>query len=348
MKKLLMLLLALLLPCTALAGTTFDGTVVVGNQVVITAPFGGTVESLAWREGSIIHLGDAVAQIQTTKVYAPADGVIAGSFAQEGDGVENVIGRYGAVMYIMPENRYTITADIAKAYNSSETRYINIGETVYMVCVSDGAHTAQGVVTAASGTGYTVETTSGELMLSESVYLYRDAACTAQSRIGKGTVGRTAEVAVSGSGSILRLHVKDGDRVQRGDLLFETVTGDLDGLYAQGPQVLSEVRGVVASVHASVGAKVSKGDTLLTVYPMDHMQVEITVNEYDLADIAEGDEVTLIFGSDGDSQVQTTGTVSMISYLSSSNDSEASYLTTIDFVPDASIRIGMTAVVETR
>lgn len=347
MKKLLVLLLALLWPCTALAGTTFDGTVVAGDQVAITAPFGGTVAGMDWREGSIIRLGDVVAQIQTTKVYAPADGVIAGSFAQAGDGVENVISRYGAVMYIVPENRYTITADIEKAYNSSETRYVNLGETVYMVCVSDGAHRAQGVVTAASGTGYTVETTSGELMLSESVYLYRDAACTAQSRIGKGTVGRTAEVAVSGSGSILRLHVKDGDTVHRGDLLFETVTGDLDGLYAQGDQVLSEVSGVIATVHTSVGAKVSKGDTLLTVHPMDRLQVEITVNEYDLVDIAEGDEVTLTFGSDDDA-IRTTGTVSMISYLSSGSDSEASYLTTIDFVPDASIRIGMTAVVETR
>ena len=348
-KKLLsiLLLLALLLPVAAQASTTFDGTVVAGDAVSITAPFGGTINSFRLRAGSRIQLGDVVAEIQTTKVYASADGVIAGVFAQEGDGVDNVVSRYGAVMYIVPENRYTISADIEKAYNNSENKYINIGETVYMTCTSDGAHTAEGVITAASGTTYTVESTSGELMMGESVYLYRDADRSSKSRIGKGTVGRTAETAVKGSGSILRLHVKNGDSVKRGDLLFETVTGELDGLYAVSNQVQSHVGGVVASVNTSVGANVNKGDTLLTVYTMDSLQVEISVNEYDLADIAEGDQVSLTFNYNESKSVQTVGTVAMISHLSSGQGSEASYLTYIDFVPDENVRIGMTVVIDT-
>lgn len=347
MKRILSILLALMLPATALASTTFDGTVVAGEATSVTAPFGGTVSGFYLREGSRVQLGDTVASIQTTKVYASADGVITGVFAQPGDSVNNVVSRYGAVMYIVPENRYTITADIEKAYNSSENKYINIGETVYMTCVSDGAHTAEGVVTAASGTSYTVESTSGELMISESVYLYRDADRTAKSRIGRGTVGRTAEIAVSGSGSILRMHVKDGDTVQRGQLLFETVSGDLDGLYAVSDQVLSQVSGVVASVGTAVGSNVNKGDTLLTVYTMDSLQVEISVNEYDLAELAEGDTVKLTFNYDENNTVQTTGTVAMISHLSSTSNGEASYLTYIDFTADENVRIGMTVVVET-
>lgn len=348
MKKILVFLLLLtFLPAAALASTTFDGVVVAGDAVTITAPFGGTISSLRLREGSRIQLGDTVAEIQTTKVYAAADGTIAGVFAQEGDSVDNVVNRYGAVMYIVPENKYTISADIQKAYNNSENKYINIGETVYMTCTSDGAHTAQGVATAASGTGYTVETTSGELMLGETVYIYRDADRSAKSRIGRGTVGRTAEIAVKGSGSILKLHVKDGDTVKRGDLLFETVTGELDGLYAVSNQVLSHVSGVAASVNAAVGANVNKGDTLLTVYTMDSLQVEISVNEYDLAAIAEGDTVQLTFNYDESNTVQTTGMVSMISHLSSGEGSEASYLTYIDFVPDENVRIGMTVIIDT-
>ena len=68
------------------------------------------------------------------------------------------------------------------------------------------------------------------------------------SRIGRGTVGRTKTVAVNAEGSVLKMHVKAGDTVERGELLFETVTGTLDGLYAPDKQVVSDTAGVIATV----------------------------------------------------------------------------------------------------
>ena len=106
MKKILASLLALLLLTGfALAETTFDGKVVAGDAVSVTAPFGGTVSNFRLRAGSRIHVGDAVATINTTKVYAPADGTVAGVFARTGDAVEDVKARWGAVMYIMPRHK---------------------------------------------------------------------------------------------------------------------------------------------------------------------------------------------------------------------------------------------------
>lgn len=349
MKKLIGIILALvLMPVLALASTTFEGTVVSGEVVSVTAPFGGTVSHFSLRAGSRIDRGSVVATIATDKVYATADGTIAGVFAQVGDSVENVVNRYGAVMYIVPEHKYTISADIEKAYNSAETKYVNIGETLYMSCTSDGAHTAVGIVTAASDTTYTVETTSGELLMEESVYLYRSPNYASKTRVGRGTVGRTSEIAVNGSGSILRFHVKDGDKVKRGDLLFETVTGEFDGLYATGNEIISDVSGIIASVDTTAGKTVSKGDTLLTVYSMDSLQIQISVNEYDLVSIREGDTVNLSFNYDESNIMQTTGTVSMISHLSESEaGSEANYPAYIDFVPNENIRIGMTVSVST-
>ena len=349
MKKLIGIILALvLMPVLALASTTFEGTVVSGEVVSVTAPFGGTVSHFSLRAGSRIDRGSVVATIATDKVYATADGTIAGVFAQVGDSVENVVNRYGAVMYIVPEHKYTISADIEKAYNSAETKYVNIGETLYMSCTSDGAHTAVGIVTAASDTTYTVETTSGELLMEERVYLYRSPNYASKTRVGRGTVGRTSEIAVNGSGSILRFHVKDGDKVKRGDLLFETVTGEFDGLYATGNEIISDVSGIIASVDTAAGKTVSKGDTLLTVYSMDSLQIQISVNEYDLVSIREGDTVNLSFNYDESNIMQTTGTVSMISHLSESEaGSEANYPAYIDFVPNENIRIGMTVSVST-
>ena len=343
------LVLCALLPAAAFAETSFDGTVVAGESVGVTAPFGGTISAFGLRVGSKIGVGDTIATIETNKVYATADGVVAGVFGQAGDSVESVVSRYGAVMYVVPNSKYTITADIEKAYNSSDMKYLNIGETLYICCTSDGSHTAVGTVTAASGTIYTVETVSGELIMEETVNLYRSSDYATKSRVGRGTVSRTSEIAVTGSGSLLNLHVKDGDAVSRGDLLFETVTGTFDGLYATTNEIVSDVSGVIASVNTSAGANVNKGDTLLTVYTMDSLQIEISVDEYDLSAIAEGDPVTLSFHYDESNTEQTTGTVTMISHLSSAeaSSSEASYKAYIRFTPDENVRIGMTVVANT-
>ena len=155
----------LLTPVGALAETSFEGTVTSGNTQVVSAPFGGTVSSVSVKVGDRIQAGDVVATVETTKVYAPQSGTITGIFAQSGDNLSDVAGRYGAALYITPEHKYSVTADIEEAYNSSGNKYVNIGETVYLRCTSDGDHTAVGVITAVQDTQYTVETIEGELKM---------------------------------------------------------------------------------------------------------------------------------------------------------------------------------------
>ena len=55
---------------------------------------------------------------------------------------------------------------------------------------------------------------------------------------------------------------------------------------------------MVASVNASAGATLNKGDTVLSVYPDDSLEIEIDVEEYDLGSIAVGDEVSIRFNWD--------------------------------------------------
>lgn len=355
MKKLLSLLLALLCcltPCAALADVSFDGSVVSGGATSVRAPFGGVVTSVSVQAGDRVEAGDAVAEVETTKVYAPEAGTVTGLFVQPGDNAETVAARYGAALYIAPTNKYSIAADIEKAYNDSANKYVNIGETVYIACTSDSDHTAVGVIVAAEGTTYTVETTSGELMMEETVNIYRSSERNSSSRIGRGTVSRTAEMAVSATGSVVALHVSDGDTVERGQLLFETVSGDLDGLYATGSTIVSTVSGVVASVNASAGATLNKGDTVLSVYPDDSLEIEIDVEEYDLGSIAVGDEVSIRFNWDENGAHDAQGSVRAISYLPESAEAgveasatDAVYNAYVSFAPDDATRLGMTVVV---
>ena len=355
MKKLFVTLLCamLALPCAALCETMFSGEVTAGQTQVITAPYGGIVQNVAVRVGDSVDIGDTIASIGTQKVYAMTEGTISGVFAHEGDAAADIKERYGALCYIEPINRYTLDASTEKAYNSSENRYLHIGETVYLSCTKDGTHQGRGVITAIDKEDedkYTVEVTGGEFYMGETVAIYRDAAYTNESRIGRGTVERTPPVAVNAEGSVLRLHVKAGDSVERGELLLETVSGTLDGLYAPETKVVSDIKGVIASVDADNGAAVEMGAKIATIYPEDAMQVSMVISESDLMDVHVGDAASIEFNWDADGERRFDGVVSSISYVNEkkqegSTGNAAEYMVYVDFTPDETVRMGMTVVV---
>jgi len=297
-------------------------------------------------------VGDLIATVATTRVYATTDGTVSGVFASEGDSADAIKERYGALVYIEPVNRYTLTASTEKAHNSSENRYIHIGETVYLSCTKDGTHQGRGIVTAIDKEDeqkYTVEVTGGEFYMGETVGIFRAADYANESRIGRGTVGRTAPVAVTGEGSVLRMHVRAGDTVERGELLLETVQGALDGLYAPDTQVVSDRKGVIATVDAGNGMAVEKGAKIATLYPQESMQVSMVISESDLMDVTVGKQATIEFNWNADAEKRFEGTISAISYVNEEKEEGASaaaqYVACIDFVPDETVRLGMTVVV---
>ena len=147
----LILALAMLAGVPALAQVTFQGTVVSSKTIVVNAPFGGIVDEINLRKGDPVKIGEPVATIRTTKVFAEMDGTVSGIFAREGDQCEGITERYGAEMYLEPVNRYVVSATTEKAYNSSETRYIHIGERVHLACTKDGTHVGTAVVTNVGG-----------------------------------------------------------------------------------------------------------------------------------------------------------------------------------------------------
>lgn len=346
-------LLALMACTGALAEVSFEGRVIAGEIVAVSAPFGGVVESAELRVGDTVAVGDPVTTIGTTKVYATADGTVSGVFAREGDSTDGIVERYGAVVYIEPTNRFVIKASTEKAYNSSETKFIHIGEQVYLSCTKDGTHTGTAVVTKveaadeSGNTAYELEVTGGEFYIGETVGIFRSSGYASKTRIGRGTIAQNAAIGVKGSGSVLKLHVGVGDRVERGELLFETVEGTLDGLFAVDNTIVSGVSGIVAEVDIAPGGSVGKGSKLISVYPDGSFQIEVLVSELDLNDIHEGDSVAVEFDWDTEGAVRLTGTVETISRVNAneSADAPAEYSAYIDFESHESVRLGMSVVV---
>lgn len=304
-----------------LAETVFAGEVTASNPQVIAAPFGGMVEKVSVRVGDSVKIGDPIAVVETTKVYAETDKTVSTAYSPAKATARTASRRATAGWSTL--SRLTAIRSRAarkKAYNSSENRYIHIGESIYLKCTKDGSHQGRGIVTAIDEkdeSKYTVEVTGGEFYMGETVDIYRNSEYETASRIGRGTVGRTQAVAVNGTGSVLRIHVKPGDTVERGELLFETVTGTLDGLYAPDTQVVSDVAGVVATVDASNGTAVEKRTPKSQPF-IRRMTCRLrwSFSEADLGDVSVGGKAEVEFNWDADSGKRFEGTISSISYLS--------------------------------
>lgn len=345
---------ALLLgPCAMAETITFNGTVEAGRSVQVYAPIGGTVQSVDAEAGQKVAAGDALVTLSTTKVYADEAGTVTAVFGQPGDAAETVAQTWGAVISIEGESVYNISASTDNAYNSTATKFVHVGEAVYLSCYSDGSHTGSGVVTAVEGTDFTVRVLDGEFLIGETVNVYRGDSATASQRIGRGTLNRTAPTAVTGSGSIVSVAVAPGDTVRRGDLLFETLEGSFDGLYMSGNVIFAGEGGTLSAVNAQQGGSVQKGEVVATIYPEGAMRVVAQIEEANLAAINPGDPVSIELLWNQDEEVEYPGTVSMISAVANETagngdgDSATTYDVYIDFTPDAATRYGMTAVVTT-
>lgn len=332
---------------------SFEGTVDASDTYEIYAAIGGTVKYVDAEVGQKVAAGSVLATLETTKVYATEAGTVTGLFGQPGDSADTIAQKYGAVMYIEGESVYSISASTDKAYDATANKFVHVGEEVYLSCYSDGDHTGTGVITAIQGTDYTVKVTSGEFLIGETVNVYRGSAAKSANRIGRGDLTRTNPTAVTGTGSIVSFAVANGDTVQRGDLLFETLTGEFDGLYMSGNQILAEVDGTIAQLNLSQGGRIEKNSVAAVLYPSGSMRVEAQIEEANLSAIAVGDPVTIELIWNQDEEVTYDGVISMISGIANTagaggmEETAVTYNVYIDFTPDAYTRYGMSAIVST-
>lgn len=348
--------LALLLSPAALADSiTFTGTVAASETHEVYAPIGGKVLTVSGDVGDRVSADTVLVALSTAKVYAEEDGAVTGVFGQPGDSAETVSNLYGSVVSIEGESVYSIAASTTNAYNTTATKFVHVGEDVYLSCYSDGSHTGTGVITAIEGTDYTVRVTSGEFLVGETVNVYRGDAAVSTKRIGRGTLNRTSPTAVTGNGSIVSIAVKPGDAVHRGDLLFETLDGTFDGLYMSGSEITAGIDGTVCQLNAQQGGTVQKDEVVAVLYPEGAMRIEASVEEANLTSIRVGDPVSIELIWNQDEEVTYPGTITGISAIADSSESQGAetesavtYTVYIDFTPDENTRYGMSAVVTTQ
>ena len=348
--------LALLLSPAALADSiTFTGTVTASQTHEVYAPIGGKVQTVSGDVGDRVSADTVLVELSTTKVYAEEDGIVTGVFGQPGDSAETISNLYGSVVSIEGESVYSIAASTTNAYNTTATKFVHVGENVYLSCYSDGSHTGTGAITAIEGTDYTVRVTSGEFLVGETVNVYRGDSATSTKRVGRGTLSRTSPTAVTGSGSVVSIAVSAGATVHRGDLLFETLDGSFDGLYMSGSAITAGIAGTLSQLNAQQGGTIQKDEVVAVLYPEGAMRIEASVEEANLASIHVGDPVSIELIWNQDEEVTYPGTVSGVSAIADESEAQGgetesavTYTVYIDFTPDENTRYGMSAVVTTQ
>ena len=281
LKRLATLLLALAALSAAALAEVYEGTTVALSTLAVTVDASGVIESLDVRTGQHVEEGTRLASLRSEKTFATQDGTVSLVYAEAGDDVN------GAVLEIMPVERYTICCTVEKAYRSAGSTLVHGGETVYAKCTADGTHRAVGTVTRIDGDEYRVLTLGGELYVGETVYLYRDDSFSADQRVGIGTVITSDTQVYEAEGELTLLRVAEGDYVERGQLLYAIGGGD----------IAAPADGIVASLSCQPGSPVAENQIVAEIVPAEAVGVEIRVDESAAAAIRPGDAVLLTFAA---------------------------------------------------
>ena len=327
LSALLLVILSLSLATAAMARTvTADGIVVSAGSVIVSSAVGGTVAEVAVSAGDTVAAGDTLVTLTPSGIHALQDGTVR-LFGSVGDNAADIVAQYGAIAYVEPALRYTISASTRNAYSAEANRIIHPGETVYLRATENAQLTGTGRVTAVSGSSYTVEVLAGNLESGYSVNIFRLEDYSAASRIGRASVALKDPVAYTAEGLIAAFCVKDGAQVKKGDVLFETVTGSCPADVSGLTKVTAPVAGVVSSVSPGSGTTFSAGTAVAEIYPDEQLRIEASVPESDLALFTVGREVSIELNYLDNGEYTVPGVIEKVSRIgadSASAESEES------------------------
>lgn len=332
--------LALMSGAALAEGTlSLDGEIRAGQTRSITAPYGGTVGDFDVKVGDEASAGSTLFTLGTQKIYADFDGVVSAIFAQAGDSAAYAQERYGALAYIERDTLYTGECTSSGAASGNEKKIVHPGERVYLRSANDNSRKGEAVVTSVTEAGYGLEVTrEGDLRVNEQIKVYRESDYDYDSCIGSGRLSRVVPVPVTAEGHVLRVHVTDGQRVARGDLLFEIVPDALEGKQGGDGSVRMPEDGVLLSVEAVSGAQAAKDQVMATYCPAEGMRLVCSVDEDSLAEIEPGMRMRVTLDAYPDDVLE--GEVTGISHVA---NEQGEFDVTLTLQADARVRVGMNA-----
>lgn len=133
---------------------------------------------------------------------------------------------------------------------------------------------------------------------------------------------------------ISEIKVADGDLVEVGTVLFETTTGD---------EIKSKISGEVINLTATEDAQVMAGTKLLEIVDYNNLEIQVKVDEYDIAAVESGKETSVKIGA---INKEIKGVISSMSKEGQIVNGVTFFTATIDLEKDEAVKIGMSAEVK--
>ena len=342
------ILLALVVSVYATAETiTVYGTVVSVESESIVCQVKGSVIKINAQAGDRVEKNTTLVEMETTKLYAPVSGQIQ-VWASASNSITELTEKYGAIAYIIPTETYSLKATPENA-NGKRIK-VHSGQKVFLRCNKDGRHSGQGIVTKVEEKEYTVQVDQGNFVSKELVDIFTQEDYSLASRIGQAKITTSDDVAITGTGYVVRCHVNSGDKINKGDLLFETSEGNVLSGAMDADQILCPNTGVLASLSITLGESIENSKTIAEIYPDDTLRVKALVPEGALSEIHMQDTVYISSQYQEISGELIPGIVEKISSIPEKSDSAElsyeSFYAVYIIVPDASaLRYGMNVTV---
>ena len=107
---------------------------------------------------------------------------------------------------------------------------------------------------------------------------------------------------------------------------------------ADNESIYAKFDGMVVSIPATEGDEVKSGDTIMTVISYDNLQVEVSIDEYDIAEIKDGQEATITVNSTGNVY---KGYVKEISRQASVSNGVSYFSAIVAIENDESLSVGL-------
>lgn len=334
MKRMCMLMaMVMLLSFSSALSEEFSGKTAFLNTETVYACSDGRIGDVFLKTGEKVAPGDEVLLYETERVFADFDATVRGVNVMEGDTFSQ------AVFELEPKEKYKLLSSTAYAYDTPENKFVHAGETVYISCVKDATHLAAGYIAQVDNDEFTVYTTHGTLYVGEAVNIFRSPDRNYLSRIGRATVYTADNTAVEKEGRAVKVYVREGDRVEKGEVLMEY----LPGMHAPDTPVLRALtEGIVTEVFVKSGDSISKGDKIYEYAIIGNIGMSFEVLQADMLDIALGSKARIVLLMDAEETVLDAA-VFAINPLSAGEDARYEVLLKLD-QPPANLREGLTAV----
>ncbi len=283
-------------------------------------------------------------------VMSPVEGVVKAVYAKEGDTVDAVVERDGALAVICPD-------DLMK----TEVLFKDKPVPGDAVTVTVGTASVDGVVLSVSGGKATVQFEDDGFAIGDSTVV----ADANGAEIGSGTVDVANPVYVSAKGGTVDdVRVEAGDDVSRGGKLMtlegeilsstlyslleqrESLQQDLDDVTADidNLSVRAGSDGVVTGLSLKKGQPVQQGAALFTVQNAGAVKIDVEIDELDIASIETGDAATVTFDALPDKTY--TANILKINPVGTAQNNVTKYTVTLTLENAQDVLLGMSADVQ--